>query len=327
MRLDENFNLEANGYKIALDSRGSGCDCCFVSHAHSDHTSALRGKNKKILASDATLSLTGFDKQTLEEARLAGVKIELLPSGHMLGSRQIRVEHDSEIFTYTGDFKLSESLTAEPARVEQTDILMIEGTFGEPSTKFPERHEVYEQIAKFTKENYEKGNIVLLGGYTLGKAEELVSIVNKYCGLTPVVSEKIGAACDVYSSFGVRLDAAGIGSEKAEEIMKGNFVAVMPMHQVNFDLAVKLSRAHKRSVYSAVATGWAGSTRFQVDAAFPLSDHADFAEIMEYVERASPKKIYCCHGNEDILSRELRKRGFNASAVGETEVQLSLGEC
>jgi Cft2 family RNA processing exonuclease len=296
-----------------------------VSHAHSDHAYAIRKGERHIIASKPTFALAGVDESDAEEAALDGIRIEMLPSGHMLGSRQLRVEWDSQSFTYTGDMKLSESLTAERTQVKETDYLLLEGTFGNPRYKFPERGEIYERIASFVSKNYNDGHIVLLGGYALGKAQELVAIVNRFCGLKPIVNERIHKACEVYSRFGVKLEAACAGSEEAEELMKSNFVAVLPFHQVNFELAVKLSKVYRRSVYTAVATGWALTTRFPVDEAFPLSDHADFDELMEYVELAHPKRIYCCHGNEELLSRELIKKGYDARPATRSGVQLCTG--
>jgi putative mRNA 3-end processing factor len=49
-----------------------------------------------------------------------------------------------------------------------------------------------------------------------------------------------------------------------------------------------------------------------IDKGFLLSDHADFNDILNYIEQAEPKQIYCAHGNEYLLSKELRKRGYNA---------------
>jgi len=315
MRIDGQLNLHVREHCISLDTSGSADSVAFVSHAHSDHISALKNPHKKILASDETVALSNASNSRISS--LDGLRLSLLPSGHMLGSSQLRVEWDSQSFTYTGDFKLGESLTAKKAEVKETEKLLIEGTFGNPANKFPARGEVYDSISKFISRNYNAGHIVLLGGYSLGKAQELVAIANKYCSLKPVVSESIDRACRVYARFGVRLDSAVIGSPEADELMRSNFVAVMPMHTVNFDFATRLSRAHRRSVYSAVATGWASSMKFPVDEAFPLSDHADFPQLLEYIETAKPKEILCCHGNEERLSKELRSRGWNARPIAE----------
>lgn len=315
MRLDGQFHLEARGHRISLDRSGSRAHACFVSHAHSDHISALKNPDNRVIASPETLALAGFGSKPVES--LDGLKLSLLPSGHMLGSSQLRVECDGKAFTYTGDFKLGKSLTCKEAEVQETDELMIEGTFGDPSYSFPEREEAYAQIAEFASRRYNEGHIVILGGYSLGKAQELVAVVNKYCGLKPITQGKIARACKIYSEFGFPLSFAEIGAPEAEELMRSNFVAVLPFHQVNFELAVKLSKQYKRSVYTAVATGWAGRMRLPVDKAFPLSDHADFKNILEYVERARPKRIHCCHGNEERLSHELQKRGWAASPAAE----------
>ncbi len=316
MRIDGQSNLEVMGHRIALDTSGSPGQACFVSHAHSDHVSALRNRHRRIIASEETMALAQAEAERAEE--MDGLRLSLLPSGHMLGSSQLRVEWDSQSFTYTGDFKLGKSLTSKPAEVKETDSLMIEGTFGDPSFSFPEREEVYEQVAKFVTKQYNSGGIVILGGYTLGKAEELIAVVNKFCGLKPIASDRIAWACGVYSRFGVNLDVAKIGTPEADELMHDNFVAVLPQHQVDFDLAVRLSKQYRKSVYTAVATGWAKSMKFPVDRAFPLSDHSDFAHILAYIEAAKPKRIYCCHGNEERLARELQARGWSARPAAET---------
>jgi putative mRNA 3-end processing factor len=284
----------------------------------------LRRKSARIVASEETAALAGHRGKVFSALDEEGTRLELVPSGHMLGASQLRAERGGESFTFTGDFKLGRSLTCPPAEVLETDTLVIEGTFGAPGCEFPDREEVYSEIAAFVSENHSRGHIVLLGGYALGKAQELVAVVNRYCGLVPVVSEKIARACGVYSSFGVRLEAAEAGTPEADELMKGGFVAVMPFHQVGFELAVRLSREYRRSVYTAVATGWAASARFPTDAAFPLSDHADFGDILRYVEEARPKKVYCCHGNEEVLSRELRRRGINAFGLGGKSAQATM---
>ena len=64
------------------------------------------------------------------------------------------------------------------------------------------------------------------------------------------------------------------------------------------------------------------------DAAFPISDHADYGELLEMVERVGPSRIYTLHGPESFAAR-LRSRGQDArvaGAVGEDAGQLQLFE-
>jgi hypothetical protein len=51
--------------------------------------------------------------------------------------------------------------------------------------------------------------------------------------------------------------------------------------------------------------------RLGVDHAVPLSDHADYDELFEAVERVAPKVIYCTHGPVSFVEC-LRNAGYNA---------------
>ncbi|MEW6328835.1 MAG: MBL fold metallo-hydrolase [Candidatus Micrarchaeota archaeon] len=322
MRLDTAGVLHFGECELSLDCARTRD--CFVSHAHSDHISALRYKNKRILASDETLALAGRGKE-IERLELdGGIEFELLESGHILGSKQLLVRENGTSFVYTGDFRLRAGLTTKEAEVRECDILLIEGTYGTPDSVFPAREEIYESIAGWVKINIERGRVVLLGGYSTGKAQELIKLLNERCGLAPLVHSRIHEICSVYDSFGVHLECVPLDSDEARELMGKSFAAVMPHHTVSAEMAANLGEIYGKKVVCALATGWANSRAYSVDKVFPLSDHADFKQILEYVERASPKRIFCCHGNEEALARELRKRGYEARAMEEAHAQLTL---
>jgi Cft2 family RNA processing exonuclease len=80
-------------------------------------------------------------------------------------------------------------------------------------------------------------------------------------------------------------------------------------------------------VRTAVITGWAlnSSCRYQngTDAAFPVSDHADFDELLELVNQVKPKIVYTVHGFATEFADTLRQRGVDARALGREE-QLAL---
>ena len=77
-----------------------------------------------------------------------------------------------------------------------------------------------------------------------------------------------------------------------------------------------------------VITGWAMDPgcrfRYQADAAFALSDHADYPELMELVRRVEPKVVYTVHGFATEFAADLRRAGVEAWALGRQE-QLELG--
>ena len=71
---------------------------------------------------------------------------------------------------------------------------------------------------------------------------------------------------------------------------------------------------------TAVVTGWALDSgaiyRFRCDAAFPLSDHAGYDDLLGFVERVRPKRVLTLHGFAREFAATLRARGIEAWAIG-----------
>jgi DNA ligase-1 len=77
-------------------------------------------------------------------------------------------------------------------------------------------------------------------------------------------------------------------------------------------------------------SGWAvepGAVhRYQCDAAFPLSDHADYPDLLRFVEAVQPKRVLTLHGFAREFATTLRERGIEAWAVGEdNQLEFALG--
>jgi len=80
----------------------------------------------------------------------------------------------------------------------------------------------------------------------------------------------------------------------------------------------------------AMISGWAVDPnaiyRYQVDAAFPLSDHADYDDLLRYVELVGPERVFTLHGFAAQFARDLRARGIEAWALTEeNQMELTFG--
>jgi len=78
-----------------------------------------------------------------------------------------------------------------------------------------------------------------------------------------------------------------------------------------------------------VLTGWAidesARYRYGCDAAFPVSDHAGYNDLLEFVEKVNPKRVFTVHGFAAELAATLRQRGIEAWALGRTnQLELAL---
>jgi putative mRNA 3-end processing factor len=292
--------LQCSGFTIGLDHPEG--DFSFLSHAHKDHSAGMK-RQKKIIATPETLAMVGLEKSAY--AAPDAVKLRMLDAGHMLGSRQLILEEDGKKTVYTGDISLKENVFGHKAEIPQCDRLIMEATYGsDPVYRFPSHDTTYEEIASFIRSN--DSSNVLLGCYEIGKAQEMVKILNERCGIAPVVNESTEEICAVYERFGVRLDRVVIGSEEAEEAMGRRFVAVVPMRHAKRYFAHRLAEAFGKRTLCAAVTGWALTMRFDADAAFPLSDHADFHELREYIFQSGAKEIEFFCGDGRRLLESLR---------------------
>jgi len=286
------MHLHANGFQIALDDHKG--DISFVSHAHADHVSNSIRKKERIIASDETIDLAGLRGKKVE---IDGVK--LLGAGHILGSRQLFVENDGYSTVYTGDISVKPNIITPGAEIPQCDHLIMETTYAKPDYKFPDYFEVVDEIAEWVKSNH-KSNIII-GCYEMGKAQEMIKILNEYCGIAPIVKERTEKISSIYEKHGVKLDRILVGTDEAEEVMNKRFVALVPMRQAKRYFASRLTDAFGKKTVSASVTGWALHYRLNVDAAFPLSDHADFYDLKYYVEQSGAKEVEFFEGDGSKL--------------------------
>lgn len=294
----------------------------FVSHAHSDHIAP----HDEIILSERTARLLqtrmpGTRAEHVlpfgEQRRVHDVDVTLLPAGHIFGSAQLFISSESETLLYTGDFKLRHGKSAEAAEWRQADTLIMETTFGLPRYQFPPTEKVIEQIVAFCRETIEDGAVPVLLGYSLGKAQEILCSIDG-AGFTPILHGSVYQMTRIYEQFGqsfckyVRYNKNDVAGK----------VLICPPSARHSPMVEKIVR--KRV---AMISGWAVDPnaiyRYQVDAAFPLSDHADYYDLVRYVDLVQPKRVLTLHGFAAEFARDLRERGVEAWALTE-ENQMEL---
>lgn len=297
----------------------------FVSHAHSDHTAPHR----EVLCSAGTAALmrARLPAERTEHVLPFGqteqltpdCTVTLHPAGHIFGSAQILLEHaEHGRLLYTGDFKLRPGLSAERCTTPPTDWLIMETTFGRPHYVFPPTAEVLNDIAHFCHETIGNGEVPVLFGYSLGKSQELLSGLAA-AQLPVMLHPQTHKLTRIYEQFGIVFPPY---REFQTEELAGHVVICPPQSRES----AFVRRIPRRR--TAVVTGWAvdpgTSYRYQCDAAFPLSDHADFPDLLRYVERVQPRHVLTLHGFAQEFAQTLRERGLDAWAIGQDN-QLELG--
>ncbi len=297
----------------------------FISHAHFDHMAdhqctlcstttarllhARRGVKNSLIALDFGQPYSCCGETT----------ITLHPAGHVFGSALWLAENENGRLLYTGDFKLRHGLSAEPCATPQADVLIMETTYGLPRYVFPPAEETIAAIVHFCRQTLQDGSVPVLLGYSLGKAQELLCALSS-AGLPIMLHPQTYKLTKVYQSLGVAFPAFRPFSLEA----RTGHVVIGPPQVQNSNW---LRNIEPRRVASI--SGWSldPGVLFQqkLDAGFPLSDHADFTELLRFVELVQPKLVYTVHGFAREFAQILRRRGVEAWALGlDNQLELEI---
>ncbi len=298
----------------------------FISHAHSDHIA----RHREVVLSEGTsrllrARLTGQRFEHVmafgEPLAFRGAELTLLPAGHIAGSSQLFVAEPATGATllYTGDFKLRPGLSAEPIAWRTAQTLVMETTFGRPQYRFPPTGETISQIIEFCRDALVDDAVPVLFGYSLGKGQEILCAIAA-AGFPIMLHGAVYKMAEIYRELRPDFPAA----EPYDAATVGGHVLVCPPSASGSRMVQRIKR--KRT---AVLTGWAMDAgaiyRYGCDAAFPLSDHADYDDLIRYVELVQPQRVLTLHGFAREFAADLRRRGVEAWALGE-ENQLEMSD-
>ena len=112
------------------------------------------------------------------------IKLVLANAGHILGSASchFHIGNGDHNFVYSGDIKYGKSMLLESAdtRFPRVETLLVESTYGAKEDIQPTREEVEGAFIKSVNEILKGGGKVLIPIPAVGRAQELMMVINKY---------------------------------------------------------------------------------------------------------------------------------------------------
>ena len=288
----------------------------FITHAHSDHTYGFATSARKYSTPETLHIYESLSKRAVkngrtvrigESLRFDDIEIRILDAGHMLGSCQFQVIAPEFTVLYTGDINCVDTLTTNAAQSEHCDFLIIEATYGHPSYVFPPRDTIYADIIRWTMTEINEDRLPTFQVYSSGKPQDIVRLFNVYTKIPVVCAPGISRANSVHNENGLRLEFVDASTPEGKKTLKKRGC-----------IYVTTTRGDHlpRNPSRAVATGWALREAFRSFTAFPLSSHADYNQLMQFIAAVNPKAVYIFTGYIDILAAQIeRKLGIKAGPL------------
>jgi len=308
------------GKHVACDAYGESKPIRVVTHAHADHMVGL-GKSLKncevVVMTPATRDLIDALKgphwltrgtvKTLDYGEVLTYEDETLTlhyADHILGTAQALVEDKEQTrILYTSDFRFSRTPLVE------TDILVMEATYGDPVRVRPFSMMVEGMLVSLVEQGLKRGPVYLFGYH--GKLQKMMRIIYEAKIKVPfIVPENIFNVSKVCEQHGMKLgkQLLQFDDKDSQSMLNTNEPCVVFYHSYSR----KKVEGEALRIY---ASGWefrkpcrrVGANEYVV----ALSDHSDFNELLEYVERCNPKLVITDRYRSEaanIFAREIEKR-------------------
>lgn len=277
-----------------------------ITHGHSDHMRAGMGT---YICHHHTIPILrlrlGIDNVVQgvaygEQFHINGVTISFHPAGHIIGSAQIRMEYQGEVWLFTGDYKLSVDGVSQPYELVKCDHFITESTFGLPIYNFPSNQSIYESINAWWRSNAQEGMNTVLLGYALGKAQNILAHAEEHIG-DIFLHGAVDNVNEALTEVGFKFPGTRITSDTRRDAIRGALIVAPPS---------AMDTPWLRSLKPfriAMCSGWmqirGARRRRGVDRGFVLSDHCDWQQLNQAVVETGAKQVYVTHGYEHNFSR------------------------
>jgi Cft2 family RNA processing exonuclease len=102
----------------------------------------------------------------------AGIEVEFINAGHLLGSSYVRMRVAGRTILFGGDLgRFSRPVLPDPTMVAEADYLLVESTYGD---RVHEPEDGGARLAQIVTETADRGGKLIVPAFAIGRVEELI---------------------------------------------------------------------------------------------------------------------------------------------------------
>ena len=213
--------------------------------------------------------------------------VSLQPSGHMLGAAQVVVElSDGRRLGYSGDFSWPLD------RPIEVSALVVDATYGSPdSDRSYDQKTADEKLVDLIRKRLPFGPIQLLGNPAVIERALMVATVSEVTKDIPVIANpRLCSSVEVHRSHGWPIiQVVDVDNEDGHSALRGRrYIRCWQLSEggrvdgIVEGTTITLTKYRARNVVEQF-----GESNYRVG----MSNHADFAGTLEYVERTGAEYI------------------------------------
>ena len=291
-----------------------------ITHAHGDHA---RIGSQAYLCADpcAPLLRRRFGSEPTIESKpygasitIGSTRVSFHPSGHILGSAQIRVEGTGGVWVVAGDYKRAADPTCEPFEVVPCNTFVTESTFGLPIYRWDPTDDVIDDLRAWWDRNRARGLASVVFCYTIGKAQRLLAELTRVADTPVFVHGMMLPMIAAYRDAGVHMLPVQALVDKPRGTSFAGELILAPLSARGTPWMRRLGE-----LSDAFASGLMrvrGVRRQRAyDRGFVLSDHADWPALLDTIAETGASQVIATHGHSEPFARFLRDQGLDARVM------------
>ena len=284
-----------------------------ITHGHSDHA---RVGAQQYIATRKCLSIlkhrlgpmiNAVPREYGEKFRIGNTWVSFHSAGHILGSAQVRIEHNNEVWVLSGDYKRNFDPSCDPFEVVPCDTFVSEATFAVPIYRWESGQATAQKIYEWWQSDLERPSMLFC--YSLGKAQRILAELLRFTPQKVFLHGATETLTQIYRDEGVAmLPTAPVAAQPKDYPFKGDLILAPPSaHRSPWMKRFK-------DPQTAFASGWmqvrGARRRKGYEKGFVLSDHADWSDLVRTVHQTGAKTVFLTHGKTEILDRFLTEQGL-----------------
>jgi putative mRNA 3-end processing factor len=331
--------IHLQGTPIWCDARRTR-DVCFVSCAHA----AGASRHGQLIATAPTLALLGADPRGTQlpvpygrPFTLGTVRLELLRSGHTLGSAALVADVRGQRVLYAGAVNPRGGGLGDAADLRACDALVLAATYGHPRYRFPPVATVMAEVVAFVHEVTAAGGVAALLVSSPSKALDVACRLAEQTTV-PLLAHR--SICEAARRLRAahpalpRLRRWAPGPAGARN--PGRKTSPKPGRKSNPPAGVSsgfalLWPARQRQALAGLAALAAGSrtalvsgraldqehvASLEVDAAYAWSNQADCDDLVAFIESCGARDVFLIHRHAETLAAVLHSDARRVRALG-----------
>jgi metallo-beta-lactamase family protein len=105
-----------------------------------------------------------------------GIRVRLIPAGHLLGAAMVLVRADAKTLLFSGDLgRPRDPIMRAPTAVEGADWLIVESTYGD---RLHEPGDPRDKLADVVNRTAARGGVIVVPSFAVGRAQALLWLVH-----------------------------------------------------------------------------------------------------------------------------------------------------